>query len=125
MLESLLGPHEPAGEFAPLASVREPRLRLTRRGRFVLIALPIFLATVLLLAGLAALISPARAGDAAPVGTHTVQVTVQQGQSLWTVAAEYAPDRDPRAVIGEIIELNSLDSARVLPGQQLLVPSAH
>lgn len=103
---------------APVA----PRLRLTRRGRLVLIAFPVFVASILLLAGLTAMLSPARAGDSAPVQTQTVQITVQQGQSLWSVAAQYAPDRDPRVVIGEIVELNGLDSARVLPGQQLLVP---
>jgi len=101
-----------------------PQLRLTRRGRLVLIAFPAFVVSVLLLIGLAALVSPARAGNSAPVVTESVQVTVQQGQSLWSVAAQYAPDRDPRAVISEIVELNNLDSTRVLPGQQLLVPRA-
>lgn len=99
-----------------------PRLRLTRRGRLVLVAFPAFVVSVLLLAGLAGFLSPARAGDSAPAVTSSIQVTVQQGQSLWSVAEQYAPDRDPRVVIGEIVELNGLDSARVLPGQQLLVP---
>lgn len=132
LLDDLLGPRELSGaraqgETAIAARRREsvrPKLRLTRRGRFVLIAVPVFLACILFLAGLAALMSPARAGDAAPSTTPAVQVTVQQGQSLWSVAAEYAPDRDPRVVVGQIVELNGLDSARVQPGQQLLVPKS-
>ena len=120
LLDELLGGRDAAARPA----VPRAKLRLTRRGRFVLIALPVFLASVLLLVGLAALMSPARAGETAPVGTPAVQVTVQQGQSLWSVAAQYAPDRDPRIVIGEIIDLNGLDSVRVVPGQQLLVPKS-
>ncbi|KHL00786.1 LysM peptidoglycan-binding domain-containing protein [Sinomonas humi] len=106
------------------AEDRRSRLRLTRRGRLVLIALPSFLGAVLLLAFLSGLIAPAHAGDTAPTVTHTRQVTLQQGQSLWTVAAQYAPDRDPRAVIGEIVELNNLDSTNVAAGQQIQVPTA-
>lgn len=120
LLDDLLG----ACDAAQSESVRRPKLRLTRRGRFVLIAVPVFLACLMLLAGLTALMSPARAGDSAPVTTPALHVTVQQGQSLWSVAAQYAPDRDPRVVIGEILELNGLDSARVMPGQQLLVPKS-
>lgn len=106
------------------APAEHARLRLTRRGRLVLIALPAFLASVLLLAFITGLIAPAHAGDAAPSGTHTTQVTLQEGQSLWAVAAQYDPDRDPRVVIGEIVELNNLDSSKVLPGQQIQVPTA-
>lgn len=106
------------------AQAHTARLRLTRRGRLVLIALPVFLASMVLLAFITGLIAPAHAGDAAPSVTHTRQVTLQEGQSLWTVAAEYAPDRDPRVVIGEIVELNNLDSTKVLPGQQIQVPTA-
>ncbi|MEA5454537.1 LysM peptidoglycan-binding domain-containing protein [Sinomonas sp. JGH33] len=124
LLDALLG--ERAGAFeepAPRMSA-PPRLRLTRRGRFVLIAMPVFIASVFLLVGLAALWSPARAGDAAPAHLDAVQVTVQQGQSLWSVASQYAPDRDPRVVISEIVDLNGLDSTRVQPGQQLMVPKS-
>ncbi|WP_246036304.1 LysM peptidoglycan-binding domain-containing protein [Sinomonas susongensis] len=106
------------------APAQRTRLRLTRRGRLVLIALPAFLASVLLLAVLSGLIAPAHAGDSPASVTHTTQVTLQEGQSLWTVASQYAPDRDPRVVIGEIVELNNLDSTKVLPGQQIQVPTA-
>ena len=105
------------------AQAPHPRLRLTRRGRLVLIALPSFLGAVLLLAFLSGLIAPAHAGDTAPSVTHAKQVTLQQGQSLWAVAAQYAPDRDPRVVIDEIVELNNLDSTRVVSGQQIEVPT--
>lgn len=124
LLDALLGEREEDDAAAPRRVV-QPKLRLTRRGRFVLIAIPTFIVSVLLLVGLAALVSPARAGETAPPRVDGVQVTVQQGQSLWSVAAQYAPDRDPRVVIGQIVELNGLDSTRVLPGQQILVPSGH
>jgi hypothetical protein len=33
------------------------------------------------------------------------------------------PGRDPRDVIADIVQLNDLDGGRVMPGQQLFVPS--
>jgi hypothetical protein len=52
-----------------------------------------------------------------------VSVTVQPGESLWTIAGTVAPERDPRDVIADIVQLKNLDAARVLPGQELFVPS--
>ena len=55
--------------------------------------------------------------------TPTVSVTVQPGESLWAIAGSVAPERDPRDVVADIVQLNNLDAARVMPGQQLFVPS--
>ncbi len=55
-----------------------------------------------------------------------VEITVQQGQSLWTIA-ENIPGSDSidiRKAIYEIKELNQLDSSSVRAGQVLLVPSS-
>jgi hypothetical protein len=48
---------------------------------------------------------------------------VQPGESLWAIAASVAPERDPRDVVTDIIQLNNLEAARVVPGQALFIPS--
>ncbi len=52
-----------------------------------------------------------------------VDVTVGPGDTLWGIAGEVAPDRDPRAVIAEIEELNGLTSAALRVGVVLRVPA--
>jgi hypothetical protein len=110
----------PAERPAPL-----PPLRLTRRGKIVLIGIPlVFLAALLLtLAGF--FNSPAKASDSAEdlAVTPTVTVTVQPGESLWAIAGSVTPDRDARDVVADIVQLNNLTGGAVLPGQQLYVPT--
>ncbi|MGX9901714.1 LysM peptidoglycan-binding domain-containing protein [Arthrobacter sp. SA17] len=100
-------------------------LRLTRRGWIVLVVLPLMLLTALLMSLSGFLTSPAKAADtvAELSLTPTVTVTVQQGQSLWAIAGTVAPERDPRDVVADIVQLNNLDGGAVSPGQQLFVPS--
>jgi LysM repeat protein len=104
---------------------RPPRLRLTRRGRIVLIGLPLVLLAALLLSLTGLLNSPAKAADTASglSVTKTVSVTVQPGESLWAIAGAVDPTRDPRDVIADIVQLNDLEMGKVMPGQQLFVPS--
>jgi LysM repeat protein len=97
-------------------------LRLTRRGRALL---------VLLLAGLllAAFSVGSRETQAAGVvseggASRLTQTTVQPGESLWSVAQRIAPDNDPREVIAQIRRLNNLESVQLQVGQQLLLPRA-
>lgn len=102
-----------------------PPLKLTRRGRIVLIVIPAFLAALALLFAWAALMAPARAsGEHLEGPGGAVTVTVQPGESLWTIAQARVPDQDPRVTISQIRELNDLAGSRVLPGEQLLVPVA-
>ncbi|WP_445154747.1 LysM peptidoglycan-binding domain-containing protein [Arthrobacter sp. Hor0625] len=110
---------------APAAAGRPAPLRLTRRGRFVFLGLPPILLAALLMSLAGFLNSPAKAADsAADISlTPAVTVTVQPGQSLWAIAGTVAPERDPRDVVADIVQLNNLDAARVLPGQQLFVPT--
>ncbi|WP_457971959.1 LysM peptidoglycan-binding domain-containing protein [Arthrobacter sp. D1-17] len=105
---------------------KPPRLRLTRRGRIVLIGLPLVLLAALLLTLAGLLNSPAKAADAASElsVTETVTVTVQPGESLWAIAVDADPHRDARDTIADIVQLNDLEDGKVLPGQQLFVPSA-
>ena len=106
-------------------SRKQPPLRLTRRGRFVFFGVPLILLAALILSFSGFLNAPAKAADSADQLslTPTVSVTVQPGESLWAIAGSVAPERDPRDVVADIVQLNNLDAARVMPGQQLFVPS--
>jgi LysM domain len=97
-------------------------LRLTRRGRLVVVTAAALLVTVvsLLLAGVAQATNDGPSPRAAR--QNLVQVVVHPGQSLWSVAESADPDQDPRAVIQQIIDLNSLNGDTVFAGQQLWVP---
>jgi len=97
-------------------------LRLTRRGRVVIAIAAALLVTMvsLLLAGVAQATNHGPSPGAAR--QNLVQVIVRPGQSLWSVAESADPDQDTRAVIQQIIDLNSLNGDTVLAGQQLWVP---
>jgi hypothetical protein len=97
-------------------------LRLTRRGRVVIAIAAALLVTMvsLLLAGVAQATNHGPSSRAAR--QNLVQVLVRPGQSLWSVAKSADPDQDTRAVIQQIIDLNSLSGDTVLAGQQLWVP---
>lgn len=120
--------HVPAGRNStavPGPRAKQAPLRLTRRGRFVFIGVPLILLAALLLSFSGFLNAPAKAAESA-AGlslTPTVTVTVQPGESLWAIAETVAPERDPRDVVTDIIQLNNLDAARVVPGQALFIPS--
>ena len=97
-------------------------LRLTRRGRVVVALAAALLVTMvsLLLAGVAQATNHGPSPRAAR--QNLVQVIVRPGQSLWSVAENTDPDQDTRAVIQQIIDLNSLNGDTVLAGQRLWVP---
>ncbi len=91
------------------------RIRLTRRGRIVVVVL------VLLLAGLAVLLA-APASQAADPGGPAPTVVVRAGDTLWSIAAKYAPSDDPFATIDEIRRLNGLNGFTVPVGMRLVLP---
>lgn len=97
-------------------------LTLTRRGRLVLIGLPIVLGVSMLVVLGAFLTSTAQAGEGPARTSTTVDVTVVSGETLWGIAEDHAPDRDPRDVVAEIVELNNLTSSVLQAGQSLSVP---
>ncbi|WP_125611493.1 LysM peptidoglycan-binding domain-containing protein [Specibacter cremeus] len=102
-------------------------LRLTRRGRVVLLGIPAVAAAMVVALVAAALLVGLFANEAhastAPVEeVRTAAVTVLAGDSLWTVARRSDPRRDPRDVISDIVALNELHRGVVHPGQQLVVP---
>lgn len=104
----------------PAARTQQSGVRLTRRGRVV-----VFVAALLfvLVAGFflgGGSVATQEAGTPAP----TEIVMVEEGDTLWGIAAGIAEDGDVRSVMGEIERLNALDSSMVTLGQKLRVPLA-
>ena len=94
-------------------------VRLTRRGRgLLLVAL-----VVLLFAAFAAGRAASQAAGAREARPQVAQVTVQPGETLWSVARRVAPERDPRQVVTQLRQLNALPTAGLRAGQQLLLPA--
>jgi hypothetical protein len=58
-----------------------------------------------------------------PEDVDAVAVTVEAGDTLWSLARTHAPGRDPRAVVHDVVRLNSLPSSTVVAGERLLVPT--
>lgn len=106
-------------------SVRRTRLRLTRRGRRVVAGLAALPAVAGIVAALVVGGGAAFAAKDASAPVHFRTVTVEPGQSLWSVAEEVAPQADPRDVVDSIIRLNALDSVTVDPGQELAIPAQY
>lgn len=94
-------------------------LRLTRRGRLVvLLALVTLLLAAFSLGRVGSQAAP-RGGDApAPLA----QTTVQPGETLWAVAKRVDPGHDPRGLVMRIQDLNHLEGGLVQAGQLLLLP---
>lgn len=100
------------------------RLRLTVRGRRVLVAL----AALPLAAGIgfAAISGGAALASGESTATATFQtVTVMPGDTLWSIAQSIAGGADPREVIGEIENLNSLSGVTLQIGQELAIPAQY
>ena len=103
----------------PITADESAPLRLTARGRAVLVALAFALAAAVGVgAGLA---FPA----AEPMPEQVQSVTVGPGESLWAIASEVAADgQDVRVVIDQIMALNNLSASTVHAGAELTVPAA-
>jgi hypothetical protein len=97
-----------------------PPARLTRRGRMAVTGVSALLIGALSV-GLATAARAAHAGSASP-GRYVTKVAVLPGQNLWSVAEAYDPNADPRLVIQEIQQLNSMAGDQVQAGQVLWVP---
>ena len=98
---------------------RPAPLRLTRRGRVVVLAFFILLASL----ASAVLWTTASRADQSPAAAPTV--VVQQGDTLWDIAARVAPDRSPRDVVTEIRELNAMHDYYIYAGDTLILPREH
>ena len=115
-------PAAPIGR--PLRTPAAP-LRLTRRGRMAVTGLSALLIGALSV-GLATAAQATRAGSpgSGPTqsGRYLAKVAVLPGQSLWALAEAYDPDADPRLVIQEIQQMNSMSGDQVKAGTVLWVP---
>jgi len=99
-----------------------PRLRLTARGRAVLLFLVAAPLTIWLLM---AQLNGGAAQGTREAGAPVPVVVVESGESLWSVAERVAPNADPRDVITAIVAYNHLPSADVMAGQQLGIPAPY
>lgn len=105
-------------ESEEVSGMSSTAVRLTRRGRIalVMVAMAVMVVAGMMLGhGSSQAASP---GEAAPRA-----VTVQAGQSLWSVAAAIAPHQDPRLVVSKLEAMNNLPSGQVFAGQRLLIPT--
>ena len=100
--------------------VAAPAVRLTLRGR-VVVAGASALAIGALSIALATAAQASHAGQAAP-GRYAAKVEVRPGQSLWSLAEAYDQDADPRLVMQQIQQLNSMAGDQLQPGEVLWVP---
>jgi hypothetical protein len=55
--------------------------------------------------------------------TGTDTITVQPGQTVWSIAADRYPDDDTRGRVGEIVQLNHLGAQPIYAGERLSVPA--
>jgi nucleoid-associated protein YgaU len=101
-------------------------IHLNRRGRFLFVGLP-----VLLLAALAAAaavlfgahaVAPAAASPERPAAATVESVTVDYGDTLWSLAGRVSPEAPRNQTILRIGELNDLTGSELQPGQVLFVP---
>ncbi|GAA1732838.1 LysM domain-containing protein [Aeromicrobium alkaliterrae] len=116
-----LVPHAaaPVRSAAVARPAAQPGLRLTRRGRVLLTILALAVVTALMVvfgSGTAA------TSDASAI-TGTTTITVQPGQTLWSIAGEANPGGDVRDTMDDIVKLNSLVKGETLQmGTQLALP---
>jgi LysM repeat protein len=101
--------------------VHRSHLRMTKRGRSVLLTL---IAAPLVVMALAFGIN---AGGATATNSSTplAKVTVVGGETLWSLAKQVAPNADPRDVVADIMSVNRLSSADIRPGEQLAIPAQY
>ncbi len=101
-------------------SINPSGAQLTRRGRLAR-TLVVLSLSVVMVAGFA---MKAGAGSISnPAGpAHFVTVVVAPGESLWTLASALADGGDVRALVNEIVTVNSLESVDVQAGVRLRIP---
>jgi hypothetical protein len=95
----------------------EPPLRLTRRGRAVVLGFLVLLASL----ASAVLFTTASRADEPPAGPAPT-IVVRSGDTLWDIATRELPGRDGQGAVEQLRELNGLGGYSVDPGQVLILP---
>jgi nucleoid-associated protein YgaU len=98
-------------------NAHRPPLRLTRRGRVVVLTFFVAMASL----ASAVLFTTASRADNPPAGPAPT-VVVQPHDTLWSIATRTHTRRDPYATVAEIQKLNGLHDFVVQPGQTLILP---
>jgi nucleoid-associated protein YgaU len=111
-------PTRPAPSARP--ATRSARLRLTRRGRLLLVVLPSVLAAT---CGLVAVAGPLVPAQADPATSRSV--VVGAGDTLWSIAERVAPNADPRDVVARLEAANGLPDATIQAGARLVLPAEY
>lgn len=113
----------------PARPAARSRMRLTARGRAVLLALSAIPLAVGIAFGAISGGSAVASGEdeaVASFGSADFEtVTVLPGDTLWSIASTVAPTADPRDVIGEISRLNMLRGGELQIGQELAIPAQY
>lgn len=109
--------------YAPSAMsthVRRSQVRLTRRGRLVVLALALLAVAVV---GIALASASAAGSGTGAAGVHVV--TVRPGDTLWGIAGRAASRAgvDTGEMVQRLEELNTIDDGVVYAGQELRVPN--
>ena len=109
--------YEPAGARTLADRLGLAGLRLTRRGRVVLVLLAMILVAPMATWGATAVASSP--GEPTEVRVHAVQ----PGETLWGFAREVAePGEDVRHAVARLQDLNEMSSGTVRVGELLLLP---
>ncbi len=98
---------------------RATRRSASRRGYGLFVVFAVLVAMLML-------VLPGISAQASKQETETVAqavITVEPGDSLWSVASRAMPDLDPRAAVQDLREANGLKGSALTPGQQLVVPT--
>ncbi len=85
-------------------------------------SLPLKLLILLMVTAAVFLLISNRVEAGVPAG-EPARHRVLAGESLWEIASEMEADRDIRALVGDIQQLNQLSGPTIQPGQVLLLPA--
>jgi Tfp pilus assembly protein FimV len=106
--------------FSPRVTRPRSTVRLTRRGRIVVVVAALLVAfAVGVFVTAAGSVATQRPGTPEP--TRIIQVG--SGDTLWDIASGLADGGDVRSMMDEIKQLNALDSSDLQAGQRLVVPA--
>jgi hypothetical protein len=113
MFETTIDTEQAFGHDGAMGRTRVRRRRL----------LALSLAGVAVVAGPGALAAAHPDGDGGgPATTNVRPYVVASGDTLWGIALDSRPDRDPRPLIAAIEATNHLDPGDLRPGQTILIP---